>query len=124
MNTPDVASWATWDMAIDPPPELTPKQLLETRCVALIVNVIPGTHENGWRTTPSWLQKSFVKDGINPARRQELPTEALLPADQAAEQVDKDRTVAIISHGWLHPKHPDPLCKRVYCQSSRLNTSR
>merc|ERR1712070_721532 len=83
-------------------------QLLETRCVALIKNAKGSMLD----PKPDWLQISFVNAGIKLVRRQELPAEASVPAEQAAELVHEHYKVSIISHGWLDPGHPDPLCKR------------
>jgi len=55
-----------------------------------------------------WLERSFVQDGTPLVRRQELPAEArVCPAD-AAESLKGYGTVAVLSHAWLAPGHPDP----------------
>ena len=56
--------------------------------------------------------KSFVSGGVKLVRRQELPAEATLSAEEAAQQLNPVVPVAVLSHGWLAPGHPDPASKR------------
>jgi hypothetical protein len=43
-------------------------------------------------------------------RRQELPAEAFVPAEEAAAMLDRgDRSLLVVSHAWMTPSHPDPL---------------
>ena len=42
-------------------------------------------------------------------RRQELPEDAFVPCDEAAELLDSgERAILVLSYAWMTPKHPDP----------------
>jgi len=71
------------------------KQLLETGAVQLIWN--------------QWVQKTFVQGGVNLVRRQDLPLEAIASAAEAVKLLEEDPGgIAVLSHAWLSPDHPDP----------------
>ena len=54
----------------------------------------------------AWL----VEVPVRLARRQELPDEAFVEYEAAAQLLDRgDRSVLVLSHGWMTPTHPDPL---------------
>ena len=54
-----------------------------------------------------WLYDHFVDKGIPLVRRQDLPDKAFAPIEDAVAAIDSDR-VAVLSHAWLAPNHPDP----------------
>ena len=56
----------------------------------------------------AWLRKSFVEQGVQLVRRQNLPKEALVAAKDAMDGEEVKTCTAVISHGWLRPGHPDP----------------
>ena len=54
-----------------------------------------------------WLRGQA--DGFLLSRRQDLPEEAFVPCDRARLLfATRDRGVAALSYGWLHPLHSDP----------------
>lgn len=53
-----------------------------------------------------WLRDYYMTHII--ARRQELPGEALRDFGDSASKADINRSVMVVSHGWLHRDHPDP----------------
>ena len=59
-----------------------------------------------------WLCNSFVNQGKLLVRRQDLPKDAILPADDAMNCLDRFQAAGVISHGWLKQGHPDPDGKR------------
>ena len=55
-----------------------------------------------------WLRGQQA-DGFLLSRRQDLPEEAFVPCDEARLLFEtRERLVAALSYGWLHPLHSDP----------------
>ena len=58
-----------------------------------------------------------MKEGVQLRRRQDLPGEASLEAETAMLQADRESDIgkgtAVISHGWLAVRHPDPSERRA-----------
>lgn len=83
-------------------------ELLEQGHIALVENWVTRW---GKKDKPGWLQESFVKNKQHLVRRQDLPPDATLGPAEAVQQMNA-HSVAVISHGWLAPRHPDPARKR------------
>lgn len=93
-------------------------ELLAYRNIALIHNKKEGRSRTGARITKSaWLQEYYVIKGHKLIRRQQLELitsidlPVILPSTVAPATVAQGN-VAVISHGWLCPGHPDPCGQR------------
>jgi hypothetical protein len=113
-----------------PKQEVDADELLKEKHIILIKNRPPGGISSNWRLRPvgdDWLQKSFVGKGERLVRRQDLPSEAIVPTDAFFWKHYKGQddayllfgkienaycSVGVISHAWLDPDHPDPNGKR------------
>jgi hypothetical protein len=57
--------------------------------------------------SPEWLRST--PDGFILSRRQLLPEDAFVPCDKAKQLFEADdRSVGVLSYGWLTPLHSDP----------------
>ena len=71
----------------------------------------------------SWLLDTFG-GAAKMQRRQELPDEAFVPADEAEAMLKRgDRSVLVLSHCWTTPEHPDPLGSTLGAVQHYLRTA-
>lgn len=97
--------------------ETTLKDLLGKQHVVVIKHKWYAHKTEQWMG--DWLQKSFVERGNVLVRRQDLPHQAVLDAAEHKRRRGAElgdlcdiADVAVISHSWLAPGHPDPFGKR------------